>query len=262
MFHEYTVQQGETLSGIAKRNEIKLAELLRWNAGLNPDRIRAGQKLRMRGLPASSVSESIGTPNEGRLVDGRRLPRHPGYVIRTSERSFGTDEAVRGIVKAFDALRRRDPRAPKARVHDMSLRRGGPIEDHRSHQSGRDADISYFHSGCKGGSCDFRRIAPRDLDVKRTWSLLEYWLERDMLEAVFIDYRLQAPLYRHARSQGATRDQLAHWFQYPHGRTHVGGVVRHFPKHADHMHVRFACHPSDESCRSFRPLLTASHAER
>jgi LysM repeat protein len=261
-YFDYRIRWGDTLSGIAKRHEVSLAEIVRWNPGLEPDRIREGDTLRMRGLPATSFSKSIGTPSDGELVDGRLLPRHRAYVLRERARAWGTDETVRGIVKAFDALLERHPKAPKARVHDLSLKRGGPMDDHRSHQSGRDVDISYFHEACRGGGCDFRRLGPGQLDVERTWSLLHYWLERDMLEAVFIDYRLQAPLYRHARSRGATRAELHRWFQYPRGRTSPLGVVRHVSNHADHMHVRFACDQSDPECKTFRPVLMKNLAKR
>jgi murein endopeptidase len=126
------------------------------------------------------------------------------------------------------------------------------MEDHRSHQSGRDVDISYYQKRCGVDGCAFRRLGAADLDVARQWELLRYWLSRDQLEAAFIDYSLQAALYRHARSQGATREQLARWFQYPRGKDNPYGVVRHFPQHDDHMHLRFTCHDTDPECRAFR----------
>ena len=260
-FHGYRVQEGETLSGIAKRHDVSLAELQRWNPQLRPDHIRIGQTIRIYSKKPTSHSQSVGSPSRGALKAARRLPRHPAYVIRERGRAWATDETIRGIVKAFDHVRSRHPKAARLKVHDLSLRRGGPMTDHRSHQSGRDADIAYFQRGCASRLCEFRRLKPSELDTDRTWTLLEYWLERDMLEAVFIDYRLQAPLYRHARARGASASQLSRWFQYPRGRTHPLGVVRHFPKHADHMHVRFACHQSDPECKTFRPLLT-QHATR
>ncbi|MDH5672299.1 MAG: penicillin-insensitive murein endopeptidase [Myxococcales bacterium] len=252
---DYRVRDGETLTGIARRYEVSLAEVARWNPGLEPDRIRAGQTLLLYAKRPRSDSHSVGAPDRGHLEAGRPLPRHRGYEIRERGRAFGTDEAVRGIVSAFDHLAKRHPQAPKLRIHDLSLKKGGRMRDHRSHQSGRDADLAYFKRSCPAGVCGFGRFLPRELDAARTWTLLEYWLERDMLEAVFIDYRLQPALYREARSRGASRDELHRWFQYPSGRGHPVGIVRHFPKHADHMHVRFACHHTDAKCESFRPLL-------
>ena len=53
---------GDTLSAIALRNRIELAELRRIN-GLRGDRIRAGQTLRLR-----PVAARIRTANSGTLV--------------------------------------------------------------------------------------------------------------------------------------------------------------------------------------------------
>ena len=81
---------------------------------------------------------------------------------------------------------------------------------------------------------------------------------------------IQAALFRHlgtgtpfiralleigGMSERASEEELMRWFQYPRGRGNPWGVIRHYPKHGDHMHVRFACHPSDPACKTFRPLL-------
>ena len=251
-----TVQAGETLTGIARAHGVTVDDLMRWNTGLTPDRVRAGAALTVFPKRPASVSESVGSPSSGELLRGQRLPPGRGYEIRASDRAYATDETVRAIVNAFAHLRRIDPRAPRLAVHDLSLRHGGRMTEHKSHQSGRDADIAYPQTQCTHGTCGFRRLLPSELDAGRAFSLLRYWLERDMLEAVFVDYRLQAPLYRYARDHGASAQELRHWFQYPQGRDCPLGIIRHFPKHDDHMHVRFACPPSDADCKTFRPLLT------
>ncbi len=256
----YTVQPGDTLRHIAQAHAVSLRELTRWNPSIDPERIRAGRQLTIYPKEPESRSESVGSPARGQIVHARRLPPGMGYAVREPERAWGTDETVRAVVAAFARARSEHPSAPRLWVHDLSLRGGGPIDDHRSHQSGRDVDIAYPQIDCSDRPCGFRRLGPRELDAEVAWTLLRYWLERDLLEAVFVDYRLQAPLYREARARGASADQLARWFQYPRGRSGAHGVIRHFPKHADHMHVRFACAPSDLACKSLRPLLM--HATR
>jgi LysM repeat protein len=250
----YTVQHGDSLTGIAKANEVTLRELERWNPKLDRDHIREGQTLAIYPRKPESLSESMGSPASGQLLHARKLPPGLGYVVRMPERAYATDETVRSIVEAFRRFRQRDPKAPQLFIHDLSLRRGGPMTEHRSHQSGRDADIAYPQKHCEG-VCDFRRLSPADLDAARAFALLRYWLEHDMLESVFIDYRLQPVLYQSARAQGASAEQLHRWFQYPNGPGSPAGVIRHFPKHDDHMHVRFACDASDAECRTYRPLL-------
>jgi LysM repeat protein len=269
---EYEVQPGDTLQRIARSHELTVAEVLRWNPALQPDRIRAGQRLALypgsgglapalRGVVTAaplSRSESVGWPARGQLVHARRLTPGAGFAVREPERAWGTDETVRAVVAAFARTRDEHPAAPRVWIHDLSLRRGGRIDDHRSHQSGRDVDIAYPQKRCPAGACGFRPLSPGELDAAVTWTLLHYWLERELVEAVFIDYRLQAPLYREARARGASARELARWFQYPRGRPGGLAVIRHFPKHRDHMHVRFRCDPSDAGCRSFRPLMHAA----
>ena len=78
--------------------------------------------------------------------------------------------------------------------------------------------------------------------------LVETWLRSDVVEYVFVDHELQEPLWHAARDAGATREELSRWFQWPrpaHVRT---GVIRHVPRHAEHLHVRFARAPADDTC--------------
>jgi len=246
---DYEVRRGDNLSRIAARHRVDVRDLMRWNRGLRANVLRAGQTIRIWSDVPESVSESVGAPNNGSLEHAERLPPHPGYMIRDRNRAWGTLETVMWIQDAFDAVRAEHSGAPRVRVHDLSNRRGGAMHGHRSHQSGRDADISLYQKRCGGQPCPFRRIRPEHLDARRQWTLLKHWLEEDRIEAVFLDYSLQQPLYEEARRRGASRGQLRRWFQYPRGPRYPLGLVRHFPRHRDHIHVRFVCPDTDERCR-------------
>ncbi|HBQ15149.1 MAG TPA: hypothetical protein DEF51_29845 [Myxococcales bacterium] len=243
----HVVAAGETLSHVARAHDVEIAEILAHNPGLDPDRVRIGRELSIRPGPESA---SLGAPNCGAIRGGVQVGEHPAYVLRNPERAWATRSTQRRLRSAFDVVHRRHPRAPRVRVHDLSLEGGGPIDDHRSHQSGRDVDITYFQRrGCDArDGCPLTRVDPGDLDVRRQWTLLHRWLRGDQAEAIYVDYALQAPLHREARRRGATAAQLARWFQYPRGRWHADGVVRHFPNHRDHLHVRFSC-DGEERCR-------------
>lgn len=259
---EHEVRPGQTLTAIAHYHRVEVEEILRWNPGLSPNRIRAGQSLQLISRRPKSPSLSLGLPYQGRLKNAALLPGHPLYKVRDRERAFGTDETVRNLRSAFDHLHSKDPRAPRVEVHDLSVKDGGRIEDHASHQSGRDADIAYMARRCGKRVCDFRNIGPGQLDAARQWDLLSYWLVREQVEAIFVDYALQAPLYREAKRRGATPDQLSLWFQYPRGPSHPGGTVRHQAKHRDHLHVRFACHRSDPDCQVVRVVAERARLQR
>lgn len=243
----HEVARGETLSEIAERYGVTVADMVRWNEGLDPERIAIGQRLMLR--VRRSATESVGAPTCGRLVDGRQVPTHPGYVIRNPERSWATDETIEHLVAAFDGVLLRHPNANRVRVHDLSLEGGGPIDDHRSHQSGRDVDLTYYQRACPDRVCNLQHVLPRQLDLGPQWTLLEHWLRSGSAQRIFIDYGLQEVLYNYARRHGATRRELEAWFQYPRGWSADVGVVRHFPNHGNHVHVRFVCPEGDDHCQ-------------
>ena len=245
----HRVAEGDTLARIARRYRVRVSEITRWNRRISASRLPIGRNLVIFSERRPSFSQSVGATNNGELVEGERLQPHPAYEIRNRRLAWGTQETVEWLRDGFDAVSRRHPNAPRVRVHDLSDRDGGRLAGHRSHQSGRDADIAFFQRRCGGEPCGFRRITPGYLIAAPQWTLFEHWLTRDQVEFIFMDYDLQEPLYREARRRGATRAQLRQWFQYPRGADVPVGRIRHYPRHADHAHVRFVCHRSDEECR-------------
>ncbi len=245
----FRFERGDTLLAVADRYDVSARDLARWNTNLNQRTPRAGTKVRIYTRAPVSPSQAVGPTNRGRLENGVRLPPHRGYVIRTPARTYGTEETTRWIVGAFDDVDAKFKRTKVVRVHDISDRNGGKLRDHKSHQNGRDADISYYQDECSSRGCSFENFRSSELDVARQWTLLEYWLRNGQAEMVFIDYRLQAKLYRYAKRKGATKAQLDRWIQYPRGKYEPNGVIRHFRNHTDHLHVRFVCPYSDLRCR-------------
>lgn len=246
---DHQARRGETLARLADRYEVRHRDLLEWNPVLRRRGLEAGMTLRIYSDVRMSRSESVGAPNLGTLSEAEPLPAHRAYVIRNPTHSYGTSETVQWIVEAFDAALDADPDMPRVRIHDLSSAEGGRLSGHRSHQSGRDADIAYYRRQCRSNEpCFWSRTGPEDFDAAHTWRVMRYWLERELVTAIFVDYALQQPLYDYARSHGATREQLGAWFQYPRGVDVPTGIIRHFPAHADHFHVRFTCPRGDETC--------------
>ena len=245
--HVHRVHAGESLADIAGRYRVTLAELTRWNPGLRPSRLSRGQEIVLYSEREEPPSESVGEVDDGQLVNGVALPTHPGFVVRRRERTFLTLDAAEHLLRAFDALRDEDEDAPRLQIGDASRARGGPLDQHRSHQSGRDVDIDYFYRRCRE-VCGHHRLSPSELDADRQWRLIEPWLRADAVEYIFIDHALQEPLYEAARRAGVSRGDLSRWFQWPRAIDVRFGIIRHVPSHADHMHVRFACAPHDTAC--------------
>ncbi len=243
----HVVRPGDTVWQIAERYRMTVEEIRELNPGLDPDQIAVDQRLTV--LTTERPTESVGLPTCGRLLHGRRLPPHPAYVLRDPERAWATEETIEHLLGAFDEVRRQHPDAPRVRVHDLSLPGGGPIDDHRSHQSGRDVDITYYQRRCSDEGCPLGPVRPRRLALGPQWTLIAHLIRSGAVQIMFIDYGLQEVLYNYARRHGATPQELNDWFQYPRGRRSPMGIIRHFPNHYDHVHVRFACPEGDELCR-------------
>ncbi len=270
----YAVQKNDTMGAIACSHAVAVDELLSWNPGLDRHRIQTGQRLvifdnpsaRQKPLVSPPVVESrkvisavpskmepskpvVPKPERPSLRFGVRLGKHPGYAIRTLRRSYGTQTTIDALTGAFDAMVKRHPKGSRLWVLDLSLPRGGPMKGHRSHESGRDVDVTYYQHRCGQRACQQRPLQARHLDAKRQWRLMSHWLRRGDAQFMFMDYDLQVPLYAAARKAGATKKQLEQWFQYPRKKKVRKGIIRHAPNHRDHLHVRFRCPKRDRSCR-------------
>lgn len=245
----YTVVQGDIVGRIAERHSVTVAELNEWNPKLDPDRIRIGQKLRIFQEGPAEHSESYGSAHDGRLVNGEQLPSHSAYTIRSSRRAWGTNQAITYLMEGYDHMRKRYTNLPRIAIHDLSKEGGGPLKPHLSHQTGRDADIGYYHTKCGRRDCEYRVIRASELNAEYQWELFRYWIDNNQAEYIFMDYTLQETLYNYAKEKGVSASRLSEMFQYPRGRHTRRGIIRHEPGHQNHFHVRFRCASGDRNCR-------------
>ena len=151
-------------------------------------------------------------------------------------RNWGVPEMIEAIQQAVDEVHANHPKTKKLVIGDLSRKRGGHFPPHLSHQSGRDADIGYYLKG-KYQPEYLQKIGARQLDVERTWTFLYSFLKEDKVQYIFMDYRLQRPLYKYLKSViKLPPKQLRRYLSYP---RRSGGIIRHLKGHADHLHVRF-----------------------
>jgi murein endopeptidase len=162
-------------------------------------------------------SRSIGTPGNGRLVHGALLPAagpdHFAWNFR-EQRIGGSDRTrwghcrvVRAVLRGLAAYRGRNPGAPRVAIGDMSLRHGGEIGRHTTHENGRQIDL-YFPRG--------------DRRLREPHALAQ------------IDLRLARELVRAMLGAGADRVLIG-----PHVRIPTPPGVIRWPHHDDHLHVMF-----------------------
>jgi hypothetical protein len=242
----YKLRAEQDVHTVCSLYGLDLEELSVMNPTQDLGTVAEGDELVIYRRPAEHRSYSRGTPNRGRLVDGVPMPENErAWIVKNPRYAWGTASTVRSIVLGMRHVAAILPGGTIPMVADLSRRDGGRLRPHRSHQSGRDADITYFDSypGPAGG---FRRETSYSLDYERQWELFTYWIERDMVEYIFVDRRLIRGLSQYATSIGASPSLMEMAF----GRSGRHGIIRHEPGHSDHLHVRFQCAEHDRACHS------------
>jgi murein endopeptidase len=197
--------------------------------------------------------QSVGEPWAGRLQHPTQLPPGDGYVIRRPQRAFGTETTVELVERAIGETLEAFPDEHVLAIGDMSAETGGSISQHRSHQSGRDVDIGLFYNEQPEGYPEnFVHATEDNLDCGATLKLIESFRATEDddggVQMIFLDYDVQGILYNWAIEHGYSEDRLGKIFQYAHGRGASEGLVRHWPAHDNHIHVRFKCPDADTAC--------------
>ncbi|MEM6790652.1 MAG: penicillin-insensitive murein endopeptidase [Myxococcota bacterium] len=218
---------------------------------------------------------SVGLPHHGVITDAAPLSPDDDTLVRFRNEGihWGRPRLVATITAAAARVAAKRPGGAPLVVADLSARRGGRIPRHRSHRSGRDADLLFFVLTPDGrsirnpGFLHFGRdgLAPVSrsrrtfvrLDVDRTWQLVKALVEdRDAsLQWLFVARWLRQMLLDHAYARGEPVETM-----------YRASKLLHQPSdsfaHDDHIHVRLACtdHDAVGGCRGGPqwPWLTAA----
>jgi hypothetical protein len=164
-------------------------------------------------------SRALGLPQDGRLLAGVALPvRGPGWVTwdpvldrhpNRANRLHGTDRLVRVLLNVIAEYRAAHPHAAPLVIGDLSLRGGGEIDDHASHENGLDADVYYPRRDGRPKPPD----TVAQVDMRRAQELVDRFVAAGA-QMVFVGP--STPLHGPA------------------------GVVQPWPEHDNHLHVRLA----------------------
>jgi murein endopeptidase len=207
------------------------------------DRVRVGADRKRGARPEHPAARGSGVPWNGELRGAERLPGDEGYLIRRPSRAYGASHVIDHLRGAIGVVRALYPDVHTLAIGDLSAEHGGKLDNHRSHQTGLDVDVGFYFRRLPAGYPD--RFAPADasLDLAATWALLTAFARTtaldDGVEIIFLDHAVQRRLYAWAHARGTPDADLATLLQYPRGKDTQVGLVRHWPNHADHLHVRF-----------------------
>ena len=200
------------------------------------------------------MSLSVGSPVEGFQLRAKRLRESPYLALKNSERrtAYGHPSLVLMLQRSARQMAREAAGAVLL-VGDLSNEQGGPLAGHRSHQSGRDADVGFFVTDAKGRPRRVDRFVAFDregraqdgsgllFDDYRNWLLIQMWLkdERAGIKHVFVAKPLRERLLAFASSRPAFRK-----YAEPAARLLV--QPRNSSDHSDHFHVRITCPKGQE----------------
>ena len=209
-------------------------------------------------LASLRYGRSVGSPTDGHLVGGTHLddtgylrvvPADAGGDVR-----WGVAPLVDMIDRSARAVRRQYPDAVTSVGH-LSRDGGGDIDQHRSHESGRDADVGFFIRTSTGkplmpthfvafqGDGTARTWPGAYFDDARNWALVAAMLADPEAHVthVFVAAPLRARLLTYADHVGAPaqlRMRAAELMQQPRGAL----------PHDDHFHVRIGCPAHMSGC--------------
>jgi hypothetical protein len=173
----------------------------------------------------------------------RHLDEGDGYVVRRSALAYGQPHVVEQVQRAIAEVRALYPEVHTLAIGDLSAAHGGKIADHLSHRTGLDVDVGFYFKQVPDGYFESFAPAGKDFDLEATWALIiafAHTADHDGgVSMIFLDRSVQARLYRWAKARGTPQADLEYIFQYPRSNDDLSGLVRHWPNHANHLHVRF-----------------------
>jgi penicillin-insensitive murein endopeptidase len=227
-------------------------------------------------LPPASVSFelalpversiSFGKPNDGRVHNGVRLPESDAIRvlddIRSRDTAWGTTQIIELLVDAAARTREQWPDTTIG-VGNIGHRSGGPIRWSRSHQNGRDADVSFVFVDERGRfvQAPFLYHVGPDLtvrerpdwrfDVARNWTLVASLLDspRATIDWIFVSNPIREALLHHAIEQGEPAELVVR------AAARLRQPGDSLP-HDDHFHIRVICDDVDRyhGCTSYGPI--------
>ncbi len=181
-------------------------------------------------------SISVGHPNAGFLVNGVRMPPGDAWVLSLPDHAWGTEETVESLSRALNRVATELPGGPRAIIGSISAAHGGPLAPHRSHRTGRDADVHLFLLHRRPGSW-YEPGTAANLDLPRCWAFLEALIVDSDLDFVLVDQSVQDLLEAYALTLGRDPAWIADIFDGTRGPG--SDLIKHAPGHQGHFHVRF-----------------------
>jgi penicillin-insensitive murein endopeptidase len=204
-------------------------------------------------------SQAIGFYTNGSIQGAYALSEEgPGHrkLFLNRQRQWGTKDLVELIEKSSTAVQRSYPMGEKLQVGDLSVREGGDISRHSSHENGLDADFIYYRTDHKEQDIEyedgFRFNFVRNgevsevFDSERNWMLLKEMAKSERINRIFVAPEIKKlfceRIHVWERPETEIRILLSSLERKTLRR------LRPWYNHGDHMHVRLICPENSPEC--------------
>jgi penicillin-insensitive murein endopeptidase len=227
------------------------------------------ERERLRGPGARALphtSRSVGLPFRGRLRRGVAAEEN-GYLrfageYASSPNRFGTWELVQLLERAAFRVHQRAPGA-KLSIGELSAESGGDVQNHASHENGRDVDVAFYMLDGRGrpvepfGFANFRgdgtALPPNTgltFDDRRNFELVQKLVTDGdaRVQWIFVANAIKRRVLAEARRQRARPSVIERI------ETVMAEPQGEHP-HRNHFHVRIYCAPADRpACEDRAPF--------
>ncbi|MBN1605891.1 MAG: penicillin-insensitive murein endopeptidase [Polyangiaceae bacterium] len=192
------------------------------------------------------------------MFNAVQMPADRQWLLSLPDQAWGTEETIAALVRCIHRVNEGHPDSPPAIIGSISAEHGGALPPHKSHRTGRDADVHFYLT--RRGSRWYEPATADNLDRPRTWALLRAIVTETDVEYVLIDRSVQALLEQYALSVESDSAWVADLF---HGSgEHPNPLVKHIPGHTGHMHIRFFSPIAQErGRRAYDRLVEQGHVK-
>ncbi len=198
------------------------------------------------------VEQAIGLYSNGSLTNAMSVPNQgEGFkkVFVSRDRGWSTYDLQAVLAKvSHDVKAQYAGKVERLQIGDMSLRNGGFVGRHSSHQNGLDADIAYLRTNRSEQRVEHNGWAERfvingeltpNFDVQRNWELMRKFVATGRVTRIFVDSAIKKAFCEYTSAIGTRAAE-----------TETLRILRVWPHHHDHLHVRLSCPKNSPRCVS------------
>jgi len=222
--------------------------------GLPPSELPSGEA-----WTQGPTEQAVGFYARGGLMNAEKFPeRGIGFVLSNNfnPNVYGTYDLLAVVTVAAARVYYQFPKAAPLRIGTASRKSGGRVAGHDSHQNGLDIDLGYyrlsgrnspqlgyyfFDSMVRGGA------VVGDFDYERNYSLIKNFVDSGRASRIFVHSAIKRGLCQYARKLGENTKTNFYL-----------SVLRSYPGHGDHMHLRITCPQNSPRCRNQTPPSPAT----